>query len=618
MQAVISPSEKRPIVRQFCSLLVAVLSLTFVPRCFSQQPEPEAAEPQLKESAQRSLAELIDEAKDSRLPVPDAAEVSEARELIQEAFTEEYRNTKDLQWLMDQHFLAYCEEKDPVRGYALLIKARELASGNNAFELATKAIDAIAARYQQDATQMRTEYLAEAVKAHKDSAVSERMARLFDLSIETARQGTGRNSFAAAKAAVSLAEKAAQEICANAKNGKAKLEQKITEAEQDFENSESKLERKKLEEKIRALCRTAQTLECDAKNYQEQSRKLAEAVGRREKLYRDYNSALQSLRLNSDDLPANAVVGQYLCLELGDWRRGLPFMALGNRKDLALVARHELTVLRGKDEIDPSDCGAQAVLALANDLWKTAGDMRNGKPLDSDDQVHADAMKRHAASLYARLSSLLPNRLDQGVAFQRATFTDGAAEAERFRLVDPPSLCPGNLLIDCEPHRHALAGVWQRVPGGILSNDAEPAKIRLPLQGKLPEQYDFEIEFTPQGGGLCVSQILSAYGSGFTCDFGGWWNKVVAFQLVDGRQGDDNRSTTRRPKWLTAGRRHVAVIKVRRNSVAAILNGEHVVTLPTDYRNLRHREDWAIPVDSLGIGSWGTPTVFHRASVIPK
>jgi hypothetical protein len=605
-------------VKQFGSLLAAVLVLTFAPRCFSQQPEPEAVELRLKESAERLLAELINEAKDSRLPVPDAAEVSDACKFIQEAFTEKYRSAKDLRWLMDEHFLAHREEKDPIRGYALLIEARELASDNNAFELATKAIDAIAARYQQDATQMRTEYLAKAVKSHKDSAGSERMARLFDLAIETARQGTGRNSFAAAKAAVSLAEEISQAMCANAKTRKAEIEQQVADAEQELANSESKLGKKKQEEKNRELCRVAHKLEWDANNCQEQARNLAEAIGRREKLFRDYSSALQSLQLNSDDLPANAVVGQYLCLELGDWRRGLPFMALGNREGLALVARHELTVLDGKDEIDPAACGPQAVLALANDLWKTAGDIRNGKPLGSGDQIHADAMKRHAASLYGRLSSLLTNRLDQGVAINRAKFTDGAAEAEWFRPVGPPSLCLGNLLEDCEPRRHALTGVWQRVPDGVLSNNAEPAKMKLTFQGKLPEQYDFEIEFTPQSGGLCVSQLLSAYGAGFACDFGGWWNKVVAFQLVDGRTGDNNRSTTRRPEWLTAGRRHIAVVKVRRNSVAAFLNGQHVVTLPTDYRNLRYRDDWAIPVDSLGIGSWGTPTVFHRASVIPR
>jgi hypothetical protein len=175
-----------------------------------------------------------------------------------------------------------------------------------------------------------------------------------------------------------------------------------------------------------------------------------------------------------------------------------------------------------------------------------------------------------------------------------------------------------NLLLDCDLGKDVVSGRWVRTANGLQSDDSAPAKIKIPFQGKLPEQYDFEIQFTPQRGDLTVGQFLSAFGTGFACDFGGWGNKVVAFQLVDGRTGDNNRSTTRRPAWLAAGRRHVTIIQVRRNSVAAILNGQHVVTLPTDYRNLRHRSDWAIPVDSVGIGSWGTPTLFHSAAVIPK
>ena len=600
-------------MKQFGSLLMAGLSLTFATLCFSKQPE-EAFEHRVKQSAQRLLDELVDEAKDSRLPIPDAAAVKEARDLVKEALSGDYRIARyslKREELIDKLFSMYREEPEPVRGYALLMEANEVASRDVALGLVMKVIDATATRYQQDATQKRTEFLS----PRKDGNDKD---RLFDLAIETACRGVGDNSFDAAKAAASLAEEIAEAICAKAKLRQETLKQKIDEAKEEFDNAEGKWKKEKAQDRFRNLCREARDLQVAAEYKQEQSRKLTGAIVRRETLFRDYKSALESLQLNSDDPPANAVVGQYLCLELGDWRRGLPFMALGDRKDLATVARHELTVLRGKDEIDPAACGPQAVLALADDLWKMAGDIQNRKPLDSDDRIRADAMKRHAALLYARLSPLLTNRLDQGVAINRATFTDGAAEAERFRPVKPPSLCTGNLIDDCDPRRLALTGVWQRGPGGIISDNAEPAKMKLPFQGKLPEQYDFEIEFTPQGGGLCVTQVLSAYGAGFACDFGGWWNKVVAFQLVDGRAGDDNRSTTRRPQWLTAGRRHVAVIKVRRNSVAAFLDGEHVVTMPTDYRNLKHRPDWDFPINSIGIGSWDTPTVFHRASVIPR
>jgi hypothetical protein len=192
------------------------------------------------------------------------------------------------------------------------------------------------------------------------------------------------------------------------------------------------------------------------------------------------------------------------------------------------------------------------------------------------------------------------------------------AEAVRAEL---DSLASGsntlrNLLLDCDTARDAMSGRWNRVEAGIQSDAAGPAKLKLRVE-ELPQEYDFEVEFTPLNGDLCVQQGLSAFGAGFGCEFGGWGNQVVAFQLVDGRIGIENRTATRRRVWLTAGRRHASAIQVRKNSVTALLDGAHVVTLPTNFRNLRHRDDWALPPGVIGIGSWGTPTVFHRATIRP-
>lgn len=175
-----------------------------------------------------------------------------------------------------------------------------------------------------------------------------------------------------------------------------------------------------------------------------------------------------------------------------------------------------------------------------------------------------------------------------------------------------------DLLLHCDVIKDAVSGKWTKVADGIKSDGTAPAKLRVPFVGKLPEQYDFEIEFTPLSGQLCVTQLLSAYNNGFGCDFGGWGNQIVAFQLVDGLDGANNVSATRSPAWLKAGRRHTTMIQVREESVTALLDGKQVVKLPTDFKNLKHRPDWAIPVDSIGVGSWGTPTVFHRASLIAR
>jgi hypothetical protein len=197
------------------------------------------------------------------------------------------------------------------------------------------------------------------------------------------------------------------------------------------------------------------------------------------------------------------------------------------------------------------------------------------------------------------------------------TMTGGtiiATRVEGFRLTEGVR----ELIQDFVPTRDIVSGKWKKIGGGIQSDDTSPARIRLPIAGKMPDQYDFTVEFTPLGGDLTVSQLMHAHGAGFSCDFGGWHNTIVALQLVDGRNGDANRTTHRRRAWLIAGRRHRAMIAVRRDSVAAILNDQRVCQLPTDFKNLRFRDGWAIPERGLGIGSFGTPTVFHRATLLPR
>ncbi len=617
-------------MRLFGSLLSVGLYLIYSTWGYARPIAIDAIEDKLTKSAQRLLGDLVNETKETRLPIPDASAVTEARNLIKEAFADEYRlaNTRSYsstgvqsgsEWLIDKLFLTYSEEADPARGYALLIEAKELALDNHAFGLAMTAIDATSARYQQDSTQLRTECLANAFKGCRHSyRAGEKLQQLFDLAIETATRGVGHNSFAAAKNAALLALEIAKSVAPSAtqvqEQGK-----RLEEAERELKNAEvgERAKRRKQKDEAEKILMEARQLQNEHKGKFENAKELAEAISRREKLHHEYTLALQALQVSSDDKRANAVVGHYLCLEVGDWNRGLPFMALGDRSDLAAVAREELRILNEAAEIDPTR-DPNDVLALANELWRTAAAMQARVPPDSDGKPHADALRRHAAAIYARISPSLSNRLDRGLAESRADFSVGATEEKRFRRVEWTSFSSDNLLPRCELSKHALAGIWRIVPGGIQSNDAAPAKMKVPFKGDLPEEYDFEIEFTPLSGGLCVGQALSAFGTGFSCDFGGWDNTIVGFQMVDGREGNNNRSTTRQRQWLTARRRHVAVIEVRHDSVSARLDGKLVVTMPTNYRNLKHREDWAFPNDSIGIGSWETPTIFHRASVISR
>ncbi len=66
--------------------------------------------------------------------------------------------------------------------------------------------------------------------------------------------------------------------------------------------------------------------------------------------------------------------------------------------------------------------------------------------------------------------------------------------------------------------RDVLAGEWSRDGGDLLVKAARPdangtPRVQLPYQP--PEEYDFEIEFTPESGTNMVGQIVSAYEHSF-------------------------------------------------------------------------------------------------------
>ncbi len=330
-------------MRLFGSLVAAGLYLIYSTWCYARPIAIDAIEDKLTKSAQRLLDDLVNETKETRLPIPDAPAVTEARNLIKEAFSDEYQlantrtypsagNPSDSEWLINKLFLTYSEEADPARGYALLIEAKELAVNDHALGLAMKAIDATSARYQQDSTQLRTECLANAFKARTHSyRAAEMRQQLFDLAIETATRGVGHNSFAAAKTAASLALEIAESTAPSTEQVQ-EQEKRLEQIEHELKNTEAggKTKLRKQQDEAEKLLAKARELQNEYRRKSEKAQELTKAISRREKLHHEYTLALQALQVNSDDKRANAVVGRYLCLEVGDWNRGLPFMALGS------------------------------------------------------------------------------------------------------------------------------------------------------------------------------------------------------------------------------------------------------------------------------------------------
>jgi hypothetical protein len=58
-------------------------------------------------------------------------------------------------------------------------------------------------------------------------------------------------------------------------------------------------------------------------------------------------------------------------------------------------------------------------------------------------------------------------------------------------------------------------------------------------------------------------------------------------------------------------------VQVRRDRIAGFFDGERISTLETDFTNLTYAPTWGIPGGGLGVGSWASPSAFHRIVLRP-
>ncbi len=147
--------------------------------------------------------------------------------------------------------------------------------------------------------------------------------------------------------------------------------------------------------------------------------------------------------------------------------------------------------------------------------------------------------------------------------------------ASQARVVDLLSL------VDLK--RDVLAGEWSREADGLMVKQLQDYKNtpRLQLPYQPPEEYDFEIEFTPKTGNGSVEQLLSAQSRSFS-----WlMNSVLkagakaGFEELDGTSLISRMDgSAMRPKLLENGRtRFRSRVEVRKKSLRGFLNDELLV-----------------------------------------
>jgi hypothetical protein len=212
-----------------------------------------------------------------------------------------------------------------------------------------------------------------------------------------------------------------------------------------------------------------------------------------------------------------------------------------------------------------------------------------------------------AAPAPVRIS--FPPPVDQAPAISIAPAADAAATTAR-----PIALRTINLLKLIDPARDTLTGGWQLHTGEFapeLSSDAtQHARLGIPYQP--PEEYDFRVDFTRTGGDNCMAQLFTHHNPCALILFG-WKGTVCGFQQINNQSAERN-STGVRGVPTVSDQRHISVVRVRKDSIEAWLDGKLLVRYETDGSDLSAK-DWTI-TSPLGVGSQLSPTRFHTIELI--
>jgi len=189
------------------------------------------------------------------------------------------------------------ESTDAANRYVLLKVARDVAVQAGDAELAFKAIDSVAARYDVDAYMLKGSALSEAAKSasskEQRTAVARHSLDLIDEAVE-------KDDFRAAEYLGELAVDAGREA-------------------KDYAFVKKIVARNNEVEEIAKACS-------------------------------EIEDAVKRLKENPVDPGANLAVGKYHCFFKGDWNRGLPMLALGNDEQLKKLAVKELEEVPDADQ----------------------------------------------------------------------------------------------------------------------------------------------------------------------------------------------------------------------------------------------------------------------------
>ena len=155
-------------------------------------------------------------------------------------------------------------------------------------------------------------------------------------------------------------------------------------------------------------------------------------------------------------------------------------------------------------------------------------------------------------------------------------------------------------------------GNWQQQGSELNVGATEAARMAIPYA--LPEEYDFEVQFTRHTGRHSIALIFSAGSGQATFEIDAWGDHLTGLQLIDGQDLRIRRQVHIQP--VTNGRRYVARVEVRHDSVTAFVDNVQVDIYRGDGSNLKVLPLWQLPAERpLGVGAYNARTTFHRIRI---
>lgn len=294
--------------------------------------------------------------------------------------------------------------------------------------------------------------------------------------------------------------------------------------------------------------------------------------------------AIKRLQTSPGDPESSTIVGRFLCLKRDDWEKGVPCLARASDSDLQSIGKHELA----------AHMTAEEMADLADEWWQWAG----GSDHDKRGRVRAGYWYGRALpELIGLRKSLAEKRVEESSSIAIASE----------RVVD---LIP---LIDLS--QDIVAGGWEKKRSSLINTEpVRAARVRIRYQP--PPEYDFRISFVRREGSEAVNQLLLAGEHRFNWTIAGLNNTLCGFELIAGKRVMDNPTTFHAESVLKNGTRYTSIVQVRRDSIAAWLNGKLIASYRTNFSDLDPEPGWDVGPDALGVGSWTNRTEFVTIELV--